>query len=823
MARTPPKGSGGTSKGKRSPAKATSSSASKKKPAKPKAASRSTPSRARTTKRPPRSAASRTGGWKVWAWISLAALVTGAIAAGAVSWVDARQQVRAYVAQPHHSTPTTVWSAPIRLEPGQPNTTEDLVADLISAGYERTAPPVRHGQFSSRSDGVIEVWTPAREGPGFSIPASKGTIAIQQGHIHRVTPKDLVLWPTLFATLGDLEARRSPVTLQDVSPWMAPALLAIEDARFRDHVGVDPIGILRALLSNLRGRDLAGGSTLTQQLAKNLFLDQRRTIRRKVREVFFAAALEAELDKDALLELYLSEVYLGHVDGVPIHGVEQAARSWFGKSARALTVSECATMAGVIASPNVWSPMRDPGKALERRDAVLHRMVYVRALTEAQLDDALDDAIVTIATPPSRRWKAPWAVDAALDRVGDTLGDGFTAGAGDRVYTTIQPHLQRAAQRAVTDGLTALAAQEPGAADAEAALVSIDARTGHVVALVGGRDFIQSPFNRATRARRHPGSTIKPLVAMAAMSANPALGPHTLFDDAPIQRRFDGRTWSPKNYDGRFVGPISLAAVLEQSRNIPSVLLAEQVGPKPLQRFLVDAGLPGATDLPSAALGAFPATPMELAGAYTVFAGAGQVHVPQWVLGVEDQSGGVRATITQGHSRLTDDTTAALVAHMLQGVVTRGTARRAASLGAPAGYGGKTGTTDGDRDAWFVGIDGHSATAVWVGRDRADLGLGGSQAALPVWAAYVSDLPAPAPWSKPKGVTAAEVCDTTHWPPCPGCAARTQDWFRAGHVPPRTCTVLAAPPDVVGDAPEGDLTPKEKRAERRAAREAVRP
>jgi penicillin-binding protein 1B len=739
-----------------------------------------------------RSKASKRPDTRAWlrieALVWLAGLAAGLLIASLVTWADARREVRLLLETPAASTPTSVWSAPIRVRRGEPYPKADLVADLIAGGYEQSEQADRPSTFHVKGD-VIEILTAPTDLPGGRVAAQRGTIRLADDRVASTDPADgLLLHPTVLGVFGDLSSRRSPVRRDEVSPWMIPALLAIEDARFHDHLGVDPIGLLRALAHNLTSDEVQGGSTLTQQLAKNLFLDARRTLHRKVREVFYAAALESELDKDELLELYLSEVYLGHHGGLPVHGVEQAARAWFGRSASSLTVAQAATIAGVISSPNRASPLRDPERARERRDQVLHRMVYVRALTEAQAQEALATPLSTIDAPPTAAWRLPWVVSAALAEATALPGEPFLPGSGQHLHTTVQPHLQRASERAAVSALDGLAATEEGLRGAELAVAAVEVSTGRVLALVGGRDYLASPFHRATDAWRQGGSTVKPLVALAAMQADASLNGASLLDDAPISRSFDGQTWRPQNYDGRYLGPVTLREAIEQSRNIPAVLLAERVGRTSLREFLERAGLSRATALPSAALGAFPTNVVELAGAYAAFPNGGRRVPPHLIAGIRDALGREVYEASTTPDALAGPRAAALTRRLLEGVIEHGTGRGARAAGLTGAIGGKTGTTDDGRDAWFVGFDGERSLAVWTGLDRGTLGLTGGEAALPVWTAVLQS------WGGARGglrdgvkLVQVELCADDGLPACPDCAERRTEWFPPESVPAAPC------------------------------------
>ena len=781
--------------------------AKKAKPPAKRASSKGTSSKAASPRRtraakapdpaPPRSFRARladAGRWlraEAITWIVGASL--GVLLAGVLLVNHARHDVRAWLESPAARPPTVVWSAPMRLVPGERVAVEDLVEDLLAAGLERAATLVRPG--SVVVDGsTVRAWIP--DTPGAAWRTGRAAIRLADGVVASVDPAaPLVLPPTRLAEIGDLGTRRDAADLDALPPHLPTALLAIEDARFRTHLGVDPIGIARALWSNLTSDGLQGGSTLTQQLAKNVFLSRERTWRRKVREVFYAVALELELDKQALLARYLSEVYLGHVGGRPLHGVEQAARAWFGRGATHLSLAQSATIVGAIASPNVYSPLRDPAAALRRRGDVLDRMVTLGALTHAEAEAARAEPLSTIAPPLTASWRLPWAVDAALAEV-DAMLPPDAARDGLHVHTTIQPHWQRAAVTAVASGLAALPAE---AADAEAALVAVDAATGDVRAIVGGRSYRDSPFPRATRARRQAGSTVKGLTALAALAADPVLSPASRVDDGPLTLRTDSGPWTPHNLDGQHLGTVSLTAAIADSRNLPAVRLARQVGWERLRDLFHRAGLRDATAYPSAALGAFEVTAWELAGAYTVFPGAGRVARPRIVTRIDDDSGALVRETPVSRTRLADAASAAMATALLQAVVTDGTGQRVADAGIRGPVGGKTGTSDDARDAWFVGFDGATSVAVWVGRDRGvPLGLGGGRAATPPWIAFAQAVGLPAAaLPDAAGLTRVEVCADTGRPPCPGCAAVVPAWFRAGHVPtdPGPCGPAAVQDD----------------------------
>ena len=543
---------------------------------------------------------------------------------------------------------------------------------------------------------------------------------------------------------------------------------------------------------------MQGGSTLTQQLAKNLFLTQERTARRKIKEAFYAAAMERTLGKDALLELYLAEVYLGQVGGVPVHGVEQAARAFFGVSASSLDAGQAATLAGIISSPNTYSPHRHPERATERRDLALGRMVAEGHLEQAAADAIRATPMVTGGSVPAANRRAPWAVDAAVDQLEEALDGGIAS--GYHVTTTIDPALQRHAERAVVQGLADVRAAYPDATQAQAALVAVRVSDGAIMAMVGSRDYDESPFNRATQAWRQVGSTVKPLIVASAFDADPSLTPLTVLLDEPITRRVDGATWTPSNYDHQFVGEITLRRSLEGSRNIPAVKVAEMVGMSGVQRQLRTLGLSEATLLPSASLGAFPATTVEIAGAYTVFPGGGTKVAPLLVTDVDDADGTSILHYDAERTPILSAASAALTTSILQGVVSDGTGARVRRYDVGNSVAGKTGTTDAYRDAWFVGFTPELVVAVWVGTDRGEgIGLSGSRAAIPLWGRFVAGSGMTGgTFPQPATVTTVSVCADSERIARNACPNTYREVVPRGHEPDDKCDEHGGPLVEVG-------------------------
>jgi penicillin-binding protein 1B len=758
-------------------------------------AKKGAPARGGAKKRP---AAARVGlrGWLRAFGRSLVAggLIAAAIIA-AVEWHWALGVVDRGLEAPTWSVPGRVVSAPLVVWEGEQLDADTLAVDLAAAGYARVPRASQPGDFQVSADAVHIVLAPAK-GPGWSVPAGEALVTFREGRVGSVTPDSQLELPpaTLAIVRGDDNENRNPVPLERIPRHMIDAVLAIEDARFYDHAGIDPLGILRALVRNASaGRMVQGGSTLTQQLVKNLFLSVDRTAERKVQEALIALALEHRRTKDEILALYLNEIYLGQSGGSSICGVDAAARAFFAKPIDRVSIAEAATIAGMIQSPNPYSPVRHPAEAKARRDVVLARMAELGFIDAAVLKRTLAEDLATHASASGRT--SPWAVDLAVEQA-EAGDEGRVAREALVVQTTIQPQLQRLAEAAVRDGLAEVIEAHPKLSGVQAAFVAVRARDGAVVAMVGGRDYGDSAFNRVVNSPRQIGSTVKPLTLLAAFEVDPALSPAALVDDSPIEREVDGKRWVPANYDGTWAGPLPLRDAISRSRNIPAVLLAERLGLPVLRARLDELGLSRATAFPSASLGGFSATPLELAGAYTPFAAGGVAHRPWLVRAVAaGDKLVVDAPPTRGTVRYSPRATF-LTWDVLRTAMTEGTARGASRYDVGPGAAGKTGTTDDYADAWFAGAVGPYAVVAWVGYDRPrSIGLTGGAAALPIWGRFAHatgfDRKAVA---APAGLVQTEVCVATGTPPCADCTATRMDWFSEGAVPIAVC----ANPPVAG-------------------------
>ncbi len=524
---------------------------------------------------------------------------------------------------------------------------------------------------------------------------------------------------SLIANRGDTGG--AAVRLIDLPPYLPKAFVAIEDRRFYSHHGIDPIGISRAFLRDLTGaRDIEGGSTLTQQLAKNLFLTQKRTLSRKIQEAILALWLEHKYSKDQILELYLNRVYFGS----GAYGVEAAAQKYFGKSARFVTLPEAALLAGLMKSPSRLAPNHNPRGANERAAAVIAAMAAQGRITEAM-------AKMALANPAQvRRDTSAGSINYAADYVMDALDD--TIGAIDQdivVTTTINLKMQNEAERALTDELNAKGARY---GVGQGALVAIDP-SGAVKAMIGGRNYADSQFNRAVSAKRQPGSSFKPFVYLAALEKG--LTPDTVREDAPISVK----GWKPENYSREYFGPVTLTKALSLSLNTVAVRLGLEVGPKAVAAVAHRLGISSDLDpVPSIALGSSEVTPLEMVTAYAAFANGGVGVQPHVISRVRTARGKLLyARRNANFGRVIEPQYVAMMNHMMEETLLTGTARKAELPGWQAA--GKTGTSQEWRDAWFVGYTSYLVAAVWLGNDNSSptRKVSGGNLPVEIWSRFM--------------------------------------------------------------------------------------
>jgi penicillin-binding protein 1A len=537
------------------------------------------------------------------------------------------------------------------------------------------------------------------------------------------------------------EANREVVPLDRISPELKRAVLASEDADFYSHHGINPKGVGRAIASNLKsGNVREGGSTVTMQLVKNLFLSRRRDFTRKIAEAVLAIRLEQILSKDQIFEMYLNQVYWGHNN----YGVQTAARSYFNKGAENLTLAESAMMAALIQAPEDYSPFVHPKKAKEQQAIVLSRMLTLGWITQEQNDAALLEKIKLGKIRSFQGSALPFVTNAVSAELAKKFGREALLKGGMRVQTTIDSDFQRMAEETVTKWHNRLLGQ--GLYKNQMALVAIDPRTHYVKALVGGVDAKTSEFNRATQALRQPGSSFKPFVYYAAFATG-KYSPSSTVVDSPVGYRDGDNMYYPRNYDGSFGGSMSIRYALAQSRNIPVIKIGKAIGMNKVVetcRILgITSPMEPVTSLP---LGAIGLTPMEMASAYATFANYGWQSPATVIVRVTDSSGNVLLDNTPKPQLVLDPWASAAIIDTMRSVINEGTGKHAA-IGRPAA--GKTGTTSSEKDIWFVGTVPQLTTAVWIGRDdnkQLASGATGGVTVAPIWADFMQralkDVPA---------------------------------------------------------------------------------
>lgn len=524
------------------------------------------------------------------------------------------------------------------------------------------------------------------------------------------------------------EANREVIPLNKVDPDLKRAVLAIEDSYFFQHKGVNPRAIARAFLVNWEsGRTVEGGSTLTMQLVKNLFLTSEKTFSRKIAESVLALRLEQILSKDQVLEMYLNQVYWGH----NTYGAETAAQSYFGKSASNLSLAEASIMAGLIQAPEELSPFVNYKAAKRRQSLVLQRMRELKWITPQEEAAARKQPLKIGQITSFRTSQIPYVTEAAIQELTRRFGKEAVLKGGMRVQTTVDFKLQRIAEDVVRRGHESLYYQ--GVNADQMSLVAVDPRTHFVKAMVGGVDYRKSQYNRAIQALRQPGSAFKPFVYYTAFASG-KYSPESIVSDTPVSYPDGYEYYSPQNYDGTFSGAITIRRALEVSRNVPAVRIGQDVGLNRVIEVSRSIGIKSPIDpVVSLPLGSVDLTPLEMAGAYATFASNGWYSEPTFIVQVTDNGGNVLLDNTPKPQLVLDPWATASLNSVLQGVINQGTAT-AARLNRPAA--GKTGTTSSERDIWFVGYVPQLSTAVWVGNDDyRPIGYGATGGTLvaPIW------------------------------------------------------------------------------------------
>ena len=681
---------------------------------------------------------------------------------------------------------SVVYSRTIEITQGTNLRSQRIIPRLERLGYQKVSSrPERAGQIQTGTDGIWLYLRDVHLSNGKVQPEGLFFLSTSGDEVNYILePKysekveRISLEQETLSLFGDKSTRAtSPKSLDEFPPYLANAVLAIEDERFYQHYGIDPIAIIRAATINLTsGSVRQGGSTLTQQLAKNVFFSQQRSLVRKVAEAFFAIMIEMSCSKREILEFYLNEVFLGQEGLVAIHGFGEASQSFFGKDVQSITPAEAATLAGIIKAPTSYSPRFHPENAQKRREVVLQKMVDLGYLTDNEFKQATRQTIRIVPAQRIHR-QAPYFVDYIRKELTPILDEHAFEKKVIRIYSGIDPEYQRCAQAAVTNGMARLEKQYPRfkkrKKPLQAALISVSTADKQIRAWVGGRDYGLNQFCRVSMAKRQPGSAFKPFVYLTALDKNlnnyrVARVTNTLMDE-PIKIQIPGvGTWEPKNYDENFRGEVTLREALTYSLNIPTVELAQKVGidavANTAELFGFGHNLPR---VPSLALGAGEVTPLEMGRAYLALANGGILANVISTLSVTDDD--ITSPLYSpriDEQRIASEPAVYVLTNLMQSVVEYGTGKVLREMGFKNPAAGKTGTSNDTRDAWFAGFTPSLLSVVWVGLDDNDqLGLTGGRAAAPIWAEYmkcVSSMEPELDFIPPQGVVFREVDSASH-------------------------------------------------------------
>jgi penicillin-binding protein 1B len=656
-----------------------------------------------------------------------------------------------------------LYAAPRVLQPGQQLSPEKLIHVLRRAGYiEATASDVWNGSFERRQNQIDIRPSRANKSQPKVVSVTFDGEKISSLKADSVDIDSFTLEPEILSNdLSSKSGKREALDYSDIPPVLVQAILSIEDRRFFDHSGLDFGGLVRAALRNAgEERFGQGGSTITQQLVKNTYLTSEKTLTRKYSEAMLSLSLEQRLSKEDIFALYCNEIYLGQRGAVAVRGVKEAADIFFGKDLKDLTLAEAAAIAGMIQGPARYSPVRHTEAATQRRNTVLAAMQRDGWIDANQASAAAAEAIKVAPEKNDADSLAPYFVDY-VNRVAESEFE--TSGVTQRIYTTIDLELQQSAEQALQHQLEQLERSYNGRGERpHAALVALDPHTGNILAMVGGRNYAESQLNRATDAKRQPGSTFKPFVYAAALEDG--MSPVQTFLDAPREFIYDRtQVYKPANYGGGYsMHDVTLRTALVKSLNVVTVDVALQTGLARISNLATRFGLPKPERYPSLALGTEEVTPLQLASAYAAFVNDGRRVESRAIASVGEPPA---EHLMTPDDQVISPTTAYMITNMLSSVIDRGTAKKARGAVKGTAVAGKTGTS---RDGWFVGYTPNLVCAVWIGfDDNKQLGLTGAEAALPAWVEFMNAAVSSRPdlgatyFECPEGIKFVEVDSAT--------------------------------------------------------------
>ncbi len=689
--------------------------------------------------------------------------------------------------------PSTVYSDTTFLYPGKKVNMGWLPEKLKKLGYHETIElPSQKGEYRMFHDRIDiylkDLNMPGKQQKGFlaAIDFEKNVI-LEIWNMEEIKKLSLLeLGPeVIMQFFGEDRELRNIVSLDTIPDDLINAVIAIEDNRFFDHFGVDPAGILRALFTNIKhGAIRQGGSTLTQQLAKNYFLTHERTFKRKLNELFISIAIELRYSKNEILEIYLNEIYFGQKGSVSVNGVGEAAAFYFGKDVENLTLSESAIIAGMIKGPNLYSPYADMGRCRNRRDQVLNIMRVKGLISTEEAEIVRKEEIQTIGYEKYSK-TAPYFLDYVSRQLRELYPDTILSSMGFSIYTTLDTEIQAAAEKVLEKGLLRLEDKIPSLKrtdpeqQLQGAVVVIQPHTGNILAMVGGRDYRVSQFNRITQARRQPGSCFKPIVLASLLDD---FKPSDDLSNEETTYHLNGIEWTPENFGDMPASSMSVRDMLKLSCNRAAVDLVVRGGPDRVVKSVTQFNF--STEFqpyPSIVLGAFEVFPIELASAYCVFAADGIQMFPLSLKDVVDEQDNLLVRRHMDINSVISPAKAFLITSMLETVVNDGTARSLKHMGIDFCAAGKTGTTNDFRDAWFIGYMPDFLALVWVGFDNGESILStGSGAALPIWADLVRSIPGSLSQNRftmPPGVVKKRICSESRELAVTRCTNNYEEYF----------------------------------------------
>ncbi|EPA1953033.1 penicillin-binding protein 1B [Vibrio alginolyticus] len=642
--------------------------------------------------------------------------------------------------------PTVVYARILNLSPGENITIQELRNELDVLNYRKVSQPRYPGEYSSSSTRIELIRRPFEFADGPE-PDRHIMLHFSDSGLQRIQSLEsrgdlgyLRLEPKMLGMLEkDRDEQRLFLRRDQFPEILVDALLATEDRDFYQHDGVSPLAIARALVANIKaGRTVQGGSTLTQQLAKNLFLTRDKTLWRKVREAYIALILDYRYSKDRILEAYLNEVYLGQSGGEAIHGFGLASRYYFGQPIQELRIDQLAMLVGMVKGPSYYNPIRYPERTKERRDLVLRLLMQQNMLTSEQYEQAVSRPLDTQSKPRIASRQPAYFQQLSIE-LKEKVGERFKAETGLRVFTSLDPVSQSKMEQAIAKKLPELAKR--GGKELEAAAVAVDRHSGEIRAMVGGKRVGYEGFNRALNASRPIGSLVKPAIYLTALEQPDKYNLGTTLHDTPLSLKSSkGNVWTPRNYDRKYRGDVPLYIALAKSLNVPTVRLGMALGIPEVSNTLERLGVnkDEIRPVPSMFLGSFSLTPFEVAQMYQTLTNSGKRAKLTALRSVMDMEGNVLYQSLPRSSRAVDEQAAWLTTYAMKQGVAQGTGRFLQSQFGWAALAGKTGTSNDNRDSWFVGVDGREVTTIWLGRDdNKPVNLTGSSGALRVYAEYL--------------------------------------------------------------------------------------